>query len=807
MNDSSDASSEKESILEGVSSIFRNTYNKGEEAPTNDLDPTLENGSQPGGNMQQKQDTPIIDSDAGNDTGGDSDDSGSTSPIHTESKAAKHNVEKERRYVDSVDEIPEGYEAQTGERGGTYWTPDSNESTDDDSDDGESEWGTVTDDMGYGDFDGKQILVDGEMYNASVYMSGDEPLVTVEEDLTGDEPGYTTDGGMFEGFDTSAIDGIREGPEEEEPDPEPEPEPEEEESIDPDEWNDPPEDFNDLESGQKILINDEDLGGYRTATLSDTIYIGDDYTLISVSLDDGEVHDIRDTGVIEGVGDPIGDRPNPAESTTQEIIDWLPFRADNERKEEWIRGYLQNAADSTVSEEVSKTVLDHIKAIESMPGRSHIVLTAGTSQERPALNLGTGARRGTVNHEYAHMVADAYGYSVDREAIRRSMMQYDSEKDTFIEANPNDERFHLTQVEGKQPPTEVRELMDAINDGWSRIQENSEEADEYTIRDNYAAINAHELLAATNETLQRTFGSKQTVETLYEKHPDILETYTKVFNPSNENKQEIADYHKSNPSDSLFEMNPYPDHVSKDLAENERRKGFVKVADLQTPTEIREGTMQKVAENFEKVDDLLMEAVEKQIWKDIEDIEKAPNMWRLGDNVPQFVRSYVKQAASQSGVMYYDYSGIPHLAGLEVQKIITDSLTESDGWSIDSISKRLIDKFEGLERKQSVTIVRTEVGAVLNKAREMAYKANEADPDVYWTGPDDSHTTKLCTETKQEIESRGGHVKMSVLKEILMEKAKKYADDGGTPGRVDSFLCHYNCRHTFVRAEYRFLNP
>jgi hypothetical protein len=75
MNDSSDASSEKESILEGVSSIFRNTYNKGEEAPTNDLDPTLENGSQPGGNMRQKQDTPIIDSDAGNDTGGDSDDS------------------------------------------------------------------------------------------------------------------------------------------------------------------------------------------------------------------------------------------------------------------------------------------------------------------------------------------------------------------------------------------------------------------------------------------------------------------------------------------------------------------------------------------------------------------------------------------------------------------------------------------------------------------------------------------------------------------------------------------------------------
>lgn len=259
---------------------------------------------------------------------------------------------------------------------------------------------------------------------------------------------------------------------------------------------------------------------------------------------------------------------------------------------------------------------------------------------------------------------------------------------------------------------------------------------------------------------------------------------------------------------------------------NERRKSYVDIRNLKKPDRMSK-SRQKVGRNFEMVDDLLMEAFEKQIWAD--DMRKAPNMWRRDDEVPQFVRTHVKEAIEDTDTLWGDYDAIPGTAALQVHKILNDQLTSPSGWSIEKVARSLYDQFkdQGMELDQAENIARTEIAAVLNKARELAYESLEAQVSVegdepegevddegealfehvgyYWSGPDDEHTTKICDETKEEIEKRGGTVTKDELKEILYRKAKKYEGtrEGGTPERVNSFVPHYNCRHTFIRENYQ----
>lgn len=263
-----------------------------------------------------------------------------------------------------------------------------------------------------------------------------------------------------------------------------------------------------------------------------------------------------------------------------------------------------------------------------------------------------------------------------------------------------------------------------------------------------------------------------------------------------------------------------------DRQKNERRESVVKVEELKKP-EIdleKNKTLRKVAENFIQVDDMLMEAFEKQIWED--DLNKAPNMWRRDDEVPQFVRSHVKEAIEKTDALYGDYSNIPHTAALKVHEIISDQLTDPQGWSIKTVTKALEDEFDEFAKEQAETIARTEIAAVLNKAREVAYDAAKAataanaarnitgipdgerpeDMEVgfYWSGPEDSATTKICSETKDIVENMGGFVSKDELKEILQSKAKEYEEEEfGFPQRAKHFVPHGNCRHTFIREDYQ----
>lgn len=239
--------------------------------------------------------------------------------------------------------------------------------------------------------------------------------------------------------------------------------------------------------------------------------------------------------------------------------------------------------------------------------------------------------------------------------------------------------------------------------------------------------------------------------------------------------------------------------------ESTRLKGRIEIGKLNQPdvNPISERTLQKAGDNFYKVDDMLLDAWEKQVCAD--SLDKAPNMWRRGESVPQFVRTFVLQAATNRKTMWDEYNDVPHMAALTVHEIIKDNLTNPDGWSIETIVDDLTDEFEGVSEKQAETIARTEVAAVLNDARAMAYDESGEDLQFYWSGPNDEHTTELCTEVKAEVENLGGYVEKDELKEILRRKARKYKDEGGTPERVDSWIAHFNERHTLVRSEFRWL--
>ncbi|AGM11967.1 gpF-like protein [Haloarcula californiae tailed virus 1] len=213
--------------------------------------------------------------------------------------------------------------------------------------------------------------------------------------------------------------------------------------------------------------------------------------------------------------------------------------------------------------------------------------------------------------------------------------------------------------------------------------------------------------------------------------------------------------------------------------------------------------------DFDDVDELMFNAFRRTVWwepDDGEDFSKAPDMWRSDDYVPEFVKEFIREVI-KNGVIYDQFKDVPKAAIIKIEEIFRDSLTQPQGWSVHSLASDLEDEFPGLSMSQAQTIARNETAAIMNTAREEAYKSrpDEEEYEYYWSNPQDHRTTDVCNEIIEEIDNQGGAVDLPTLKDILMDKARKYKDDpenGGTPGRVGEWLPHFECRSTFVREVY-----
>lgn len=206
--------------------------------------------------------------------------------------------------------------------------------------------------------------------------------------------------------------------------------------------------------------------------------------------------------------------------------------------------------------------------------------------------------------------------------------------------------------------------------------------------------------------------------------------------------------------------------------------------------------------SYPEVDDALFQMQERLVWWSGEDLSKAPPVWDSDDDVPQMVIDLIHSVVDGS-VVWNDFAGYSQQAAEAVQNSLEENLAQPQGWSIESLVRDLRDMYSGMAVEQALNIARTETAAILNSAREDAYKEREdADEYVYyWQGPTDHRTTAVCREIKQEVERRGGNVPLPELRNILRAKAQKYENtaEGGTPERVDEFVPHYQCRHTFIR--------
>jgi len=198
--------------------------------------------------------------------------------------------------------------------------------------------------------------------------------------------------------------------------------------------------------------------------------------------------------------------------------------------------------------------------------------------------------------------------------------------------------------------------------------------------------------------------------------------------------------------------------------------------------------------------DELERAHKEQIWPD--DLSKAPTMWQSSSDVPDFVSRWVDDVIEMTDAMWQgEFEDVPLTEENRIHQTVQESLTQPQGWSTQSIANNLQEEFDFLSQDRAETIARQEVAAVLNKAREVAYRARpDADQMVFdWVGPDDMDTTDLCTDVKEEIESFGGAVPLDQLKGILRRHAEQY--EYGTENRVEEYLPHFQCRHTLMSRD------
>jgi hypothetical protein len=175
--------------------------------------------------------------------------------------------------------------------------------------------------------------------------------------------------------------------------------------------------------------------------------------------------------------------------------------------------------------------------------------------------------------------------------------------------------------------------------------------------------------------------------------------------------------------------------------------------------------------------------------------QKGQPVYQSRDDVPPNVQQRIAGA-----VRAHDFSPVESLSTPTVQTIFEESLTQPQGWSVDSIAARL--EAAGAEPDVARTTARTESAAILNAAREDAVGelAETLDETVlhYWDGPQDEDTTDICRWLKEQTnpEYGGEPVPMDELHRLQQEALDKFTEDGSGASDVRDHVLHASERHT-----------
>lgn len=154
------------------------------------------------------------------------------------------------------------------------------------------------------------------------------------------------------------------------------------------------------------------------------------------------------------------------------------------------------------------------------------------------------------------------------------------------------------------------------------------------------------------------------------------------------------------------------------------------------------------------------------VWADPADAgQKAQPIFADDDDVPANVETRIREAAQR--VSWSDTDGAP---ARPLRELFVAKLSQPQGWSIDSLTRALRQRFDIEDPDRRENIARTKSAQVLNAAKAQAFADLEAGVDepvlYFWTGPLDGDTTGACRELQEATDP----------------------DHGGTPRPLDEFL-------------------
>lgn len=196
------------------------------------------------------------------------------------------------------------------------------------------------------------------------------------------------------------------------------------------------------------------------------------------------------------------------------------------------------------------------------------------------------------------------------------------------------------------------------------------------------------------------------------------------------------------------------------------------------------------------IDGVLLKAFERQIMPpNLDAIEK--KSWSSDRDVPDYVIGQIEEVIDR-GSVFDSFDSLPGRAANAIRNTLSESLTQPQGWSLDSIVDNMSDALPRADKGDLETIARTESAKVLNEARETGYVDRGVDDaKFYWQGPDDSRTTDACEELKDMTNPSHGGEPVSLSKLIDAERAvqSEYFENL----RFRKHILHPNERHTFVR--------
>jgi hypothetical protein len=177
--------------------------------------------------------------------------------------------------------------------------------------------------------------------------------------------------------------------------------------------------------------------------------------------------------------------------------------------------------------------------------------------------------------------------------------------------------------------------------------------------------------------------------------------------------------------------------------------------------------------------------------------QKAEPFFDGDEDVPAFVVELVREAIGD-GALHTSFEALSTGARGRLADVLTENLTQPQGWSLRSIADDLQEAF-GLPADEAETIARSEVKAINDRARELGYERQGAADEARfkWLGPADDRKHEACWWLLEQTnpDYGGEPVSLDELRSLVAEANDRFVD--GHDAR--RYSPHINCRDTYVQ--------